>query len=710
MTTLDPTSVCIVGIGAVLPNANNKEEFWNNILNEQSAIKEISDVRWDKSLSYHPNVNEPDKSYSKIAAEVSKDVIKLLKKKHNIAEDTLSDLHVLAIEAMTQASVGIKSKITNDQKALILGFMNPDKPFMDLNTSLSDDRTREEIKKNNPQREEELNKILFELSYEVIKDETARRKNIKKNEIIKRKSKESAFAINELIRTEILAELKKRFFINGESFYCDAACASTLAAIELSVQKLVAREADLVFTGGIEDNLTCGAFVIFSKVKALATNHSLPFDKKSEGLVQGEGAVVFALQRLEDALRDNNPIYGVIAGVGNSSDGKTASLFQPTVEGQLLAYQRAYKDLENNRVDYIEGHGTGTPIGDIVELHSLATFFKDLKIPIGSVKALIGHTKGAAGGAGLLKCLLAMDNHTIPASSYVHDKALATTSDLFINAKPVKIENRTTPLRMGISSLGFGGINYHLVVDEYKPQFTNYRKFTSGKCKVVLTAEHFLDQKECMSEKFLLDLKKFRIPPKVIDQIDKTQLMGLVCTKLMLDKINFNSKKINKNDVSVISTSTTGLNRLIDMSGRLLYDVSYTYLSRKNSHSSDISYLFELFKKLKYSIPAIKEDSGHGILNNVIAGRICNGFDFKGRNFNIDSDLTSLPCAVNLIKRYLAMDPKQLFILVSNQEKVNKEQFKVESLGMRGLVLTSMDFALEHELPIISELTEVIYE
>ncbi len=421
-------------------------------------------------------------------------------------------------------------------------------------------------------------------------------------------------------------------------------------------------------------------------------------------------AIIFALQRLEDALRDNNKIYGVIAGVGTSSDGKTASLFQPTVEGQLLAYQRAYKDLENNRVDYIEGHGTGTPIGDFVELHSLATYFKDLKIPIGSVKALIGHTKAAAGGAGLLKCLLAMDNHIVPPSSYVKEKSLATISDLFINNKPIKLENRNTPLRMGISSLGFGGINYHLVVDEYKNGFTNYRKFTGQPGRMVLVSEYFLDQKYCMDEKFLLDLKKFRIPPKVIDQIDKLQLMGLVCANFMLDKINFNSRKINRSDVSVISTSTTGLDRLIDMGGRLLYDVHCTYLSRKNSNSPDVNFLLELFKKLKYSIPAIKEDSGHGILNNVIAGRISNGFDFKGRNFNIDADLVSLPCAVNLIKRYLAADPKQLFILVSSDEKIDTEKLKVESKGMRGFILTSHEYALDHELPIISELTEIRYE
>ncbi len=283
MINFDPTSVCIVGIGAVLPSASNKEEFWNNILNERIAIKEISDTRWDKSLSYHPNVNEPDKSYSKLAAEVSSDVINTLKKKYTIVEDSVSDLNILTIEAMNQACSSIKSNISADKKALILGFMNPDKPFLVLNTSQSDDKAREEIKKINPQRAEILSDFLYDISHEVIKDPAVIRKNIKKNSIRKGKSSEKAYEINELMRTEILSDIKNRFSIKGESFYCDAACASTLAAIELSVQKLVSREADLVFTGGIEDNLSCGAFVIFSKVKALATNQSLPFDKKTEG-------------------------------------------------------------------------------------------------------------------------------------------------------------------------------------------------------------------------------------------------------------------------------------------------------------------------------------------------------------------------------------------------------------------------------------------
>src|SRR5690606_24880069 len=147
-------------------------------------------------------------------------------------------------------------------------------------------------------------------------------------------------------------------------------------------------------------------------------------DKRSDGLSQGEGSVVFVLKRLSDAKRDGDKIWGIIRSCASSSDGRVASLFQPSLGGQILAYTWAYKNFENNRVDFIELHGTCTKISDHSKAQSITAFFKNYVIQVGSIYSLLRHIKSPAGATGLLKCLLMMRERHIPASAYLPESVL----------------------------------------------------------------------------------------------------------------------------------------------------------------------------------------------------------------------------------------------------------------------------------------------
>ena len=222
-------------------------------------------------------------------------------------------------------------------------------------------------------------------------------------------------------------------------------------------------------------------FVKFSKIGALSPDGSRPYADGANGFVMGEGAAIFLLKRLEDAERDGDKIYAVIRGIGSSSDGKGKGITAPNPTGQQQALERAWKNagLSPATVGLIEGHGTSTRVGDVVEVNSLNTIFGQFglpagKIALGSVKSNIGHLKSAAGAAGLLKAVLALHEKVLPPS--VNFERPNPNIDFcapafYVNTRLQALggETRSEVRRAGVSSFGFGGTNFHVVLEEYIP-------------------------------------------------------------------------------------------------------------------------------------------------------------------------------------------------------------------------------------------------
>nr|BAG84242.1 putative beta-ketomyristoyl-ACP synthase [Streptomyces griseoviridis] len=256
----------------------------------------------------------------------------------------------------------------------------------------------------------------------------------------------------------------------------EAACASSLAALDLAAGQLRAGSVDYALAGGVE--LPCNArdMILCCSLGLLSRTRITPFDSAADGFTPGDGCALFLLKRYADARRDGDPILGVLRGIGASNDAK--SLIAPDTDGQARAIRRAFAqagaDFPPSSVDYLEAHGTGTQVGDRVEIAAAARVYaapeRTRPLEVGSAKSFFGHTFAAAGSAGLLRVLLALKAGTLPPNTNLHRLNPA----LGLAAVPAAVSTQAAPWepvagrprRAAVSSFGTGGINYHLLVEE----------------------------------------------------------------------------------------------------------------------------------------------------------------------------------------------------------------------------------------------------
>lgn len=300
----------------------------------------------------------------------------------------------------------------------------------------------------------------------------------------------------------IAGRICNQFDLNGGGYTVDGACSSSLLAVANACSALVSGDLDVALAGGVDLSLDPFELVGFAKVGALAADEMRVFDRRSAGFLPGEGCGFVALMRHEDALAQGSRIYAVIRGWGISSDG-SGGLTRPETDGQLAALNRAYHraGFGADTVAFCEGHGTGTTVGDATELEVLARARREARAgtpaaAVGSIKANIGHTKAAAGVAGLIKATLAVHTQVLPPATgceQPHPQLLAPGSPLRI-VREAELWPATSPLRASVSAMGFGGINVHVVLEN--PVAERRRALSSR--------EHALSRSSQDSELFLL--------------------------------------------------------------------------------------------------------------------------------------------------------------------------------------------------------------
>ncbi len=283
-----------------------------------------------------------------------------------------------------------------------------------------------------------------------------------------------------LLGNVVAGRIANRFDLGGTNCVIDAACASSLAALEAGLNELYLGKSDMVITGGVDAINDILMFMCFAKVTALSpTGDCRPFSDQSDGTMLGEGLAMLALKRLDDAERDGDRIYAVIRGIGTSSDGRAKSIYAPSAAGQAKALRRAYEaaGYGPETVGLVEAHGTGTKAGDIAEFSALREVFDasgraDRQwCALGSVKSQVGHTKGAAGACGLFKTVMALHHKSLPPTIKVDrpNPALEIEQSPFYLSTQTKpwIADNGLPRRASVSSFGFGGTNFHVTVEEY---------------------------------------------------------------------------------------------------------------------------------------------------------------------------------------------------------------------------------------------------
>ncbi|SES48778.1 beta-ketoacyl synthase N-terminal-like domain-containing protein [Actinokineospora terrae] len=274
------------------------------------------------------------------------------------------------------------------------------------------------------------------------------------------------------------SRIANRLDLRGPAYTVDAACASSLLAVDQAVGELAANRCDAVLAGGVYHGHDDTFWAVFSQLRALSPSQRIrPLSATADGLLIGEGAGVVVLRRLADAQRDGNRVYAVIRGVGSASDGRTQSLFNPDTAGQRTALLRAWSaagldPTAPDAVGMVEAHSTGTPVGDAAELTALAEVFgapPGACAVIGSVKSMIGHTMPAAGIAGLVKAVLAIHHGVLLPTLHCADPNPLLERTRFHTIDTAKPWEGVEPRRAAVNAFGFGGINAHVVLEQHVP-------------------------------------------------------------------------------------------------------------------------------------------------------------------------------------------------------------------------------------------------
>jgi len=453
----------IVGMGCFFPKASGLHEYWRLIFKGEDGITDIPKTHWSPDDYFDKDPKKPDHIYCKrggFLSAVPFDPTEFGMLPSSLeATDTSQILGLLAAKmALENAGYGQNADFSHSRTSVILGATGTQELTIPLGARLGHPIWRKALHNSGiePDKAEEVIKKISDsyVSWQ-----------------------ENSFP--GLLGNVIAGRICNRLDIGGTNCVVDAACASSMGAIYLALLELSSGRSDMVVTGGLDTLNDIFMHMCFARTFILSpTGDSRPFSKDADGTVLGEGIGLLVLKRLEDAERDGDRIYAVIRGIGSSSDGKSQSIYSPKPEGQLEALRIAYEnaDTDPDSVELVEAHGTGTRVGDNVEFSALKRLFdesdkKANECALGSVKSMIGHTKAAAGSAGLIKAALALYNKVLPPTLKADEpdpKLGISDTPFYINTESRPwFSKKEHPRRSGVSAFGFGGSNFHIVLEEY---------------------------------------------------------------------------------------------------------------------------------------------------------------------------------------------------------------------------------------------------
>jgi enediyne polyketide synthase len=447
------------------PDANSPTQLWENVLAQRRSFRRIPPERLDITAYHSADRSAPDKTYVTKAAVIRDYTFD--RAKYRIPGTTFRDTDIaqwlaLDVAAEALANAGFHNAVGSpcDSTGVVVGntltgelsranLLRLRWPFVRRTASaalrgleLGDDKC-----------------ATFLEAFEGIYKEPF-----------------PAFGADTLaggLSNTIAGRICGHFNFRGGGYTVDGACASSLLAVITACNALESGDLDLALAGGVDISLDPFELVGFAKVGALASREMRVYDRNADGFLPGEGCGFVVLMRQDDALAQRRPMSAVIRGWGMSSDG-SGGITRPEVEGQLLALRRAYRRAGTtaSSVAYFEGHGTGTSVGDEVELQALTAVRREgtgspAPAAIGSIKANIGHTKAAAGLAGLIKCAMALDAQIIPPTT----GCVNPRDELVANGRELECANNAklwpvgASLTAAVSAMGFGGINTHVVLE-----------------------------------------------------------------------------------------------------------------------------------------------------------------------------------------------------------------------------------------------------
>ena len=650
------TDIVIVGIGGVFPGATDLEAFWQNIMDAKDTSVAVAADRWRLNAEdlYAAGLS-PDKVNSKRACliqdfqfdasglEVDSDCL-----------FKLDPMYQILLHAGRDAWLGCKTKKVNRERVgIIIGNI----ALPTESSSLYSDAIFKQLF------EQQLfdNKLANSLSTD---------------------------ALNRYVAGLPGGLLAKALGLGGGTYTLDAACASSLYSLKYAIDELQARRADAMLAGGLSRPDCLYTQMGFSQLNAISrTGRCSPFDYKADGLVVGEGAGIVVLKRLDDALEQGDHIYAKIAGIGLSNDIE-GNIMSPDSEGQLRAMQSAYAKAgwKPNDVQHIECHGTGTPVGDGVEFNSLNKLWQQEEVSgecvIGSVKSNVGHLLTAAGSASLIKTLLAMKHGVLPPTANFEQTAdkldIANTPfNVLTKAKPWEVID--APRRAAISGFGFGGINAHVLLEEYQTnnnvtsqaasliniehediavigfdmqlgQYSERNALTQalllGNKQIQKQAKHWWDKHNNQTGHYISEINvplgRYRIPPAELKEMLPQQLLMLEVAANALDDANLSELT---NEQQLRSGVFIGIELDMNTTNFHFRWMQKRYASEwleKLGIKLSNKDLDEWVENLREaSGPSLNANRTMGALGGIVASRIARTFKIGGPSFTVSASEVS---------------------------------------------------------------------
>jgi acyl transferase domain-containing protein len=700
--TTDFTPVAVIGYGCLFPpDSYNVEAYWRNLLSGRSGITTPPPERYDWRAYYSEDHDIDEKTYCKFGGFLAD--YRFPAEMLGVDSDAISDLNrtqlmVLDTTMQAIASAGYTAqKLGGTSTALFVANMLGDELM--VNTALAAKAP--------------------EVYHYIDQDETFRslpteqRTAIEKGffeKVHARLPDPARVAAASIFQAELAKAVSRILELPGPAVIIDAACAAGLAVIDVAVRYLQDHTYTTVLACGALGNMSVTGNVSFAKIGGLSATHSAPLDAAADGLIPGEGAGTLLLKRLDEAVRDGDPIRGVISGIATRSDGKGKAVYAPSTQGQISAMRRALQlaHVRPEELDHVETHATSTPVGDATEVASLKQLFDGLPSPaqeitLGSVKAQTGHTFSAAGMANVIKILLAFDHEMLPPTH----NFTAPQPNMRLEDSPFRVPTSAEPWprteghprRVLSNAFGFGGVNTSICLEQYdpsqhRPATTQPRVRQMMPLAVVgigcitpfaasfpevdparavgvgitgFPSDRWLPSTEAVWDAdqswrggVIQDLafpwKKYRLPPSVVAELDRSQLLAVMAAGQAIEDSGPSLERWR--DAGVFIGATCGMEnalvrnlriRLREFAVALAEVPEFAALDERTRERVIAAYTTPMLE----AIPATRENALPGYMDNIIAGRICNLFNLRGPGLVVDDDASSFGAALDIAIRYL---------------------------------------------------------
>ncbi len=475
--------IAVVGVSALFPGSQDATGFWRDILQGRDLIGDVPASHWRIADYYDPDPSAADKTYARrggFLSPIDFDALGWGIPPSTLPATDTSQLLALIVAQSVLQDATREHFATMDRSriSVILGVTSAQELLFSMVSRLQRPVWVKALRETGLP-EDEVQVACERIAAHYVPWQEA--------------------SFPGLLGNVVAGRIANRLNLGGTNCVTDAACASTFSALAMAVNELQLGHSDMAIAGGVDTLNDIFMYMCFSKTPALSPSGDCrPFSDRADGTMLGEGLGMVALKRLADAERDGDRIYAVIRGIGTGSDGRSKSVYAPVAAGQALALRRAYElaGYGADTVELMEAHGTGTKAGDAAEFEGLRMVYEDADATrkqwcaLGSVKSQIGHTKAAAGAAGLFKAVMALHHKVLPPTIKIdapNPKLDIAQSPFYLNTETRPwIRGSAHPRRASVSAFGFGGSNFHAALEEYTGSGKHAERLAVQPCELVL--------------------------------------------------------------------------------------------------------------------------------------------------------------------------------------------------------------------------------